>query len=164
MPRQRYKLIPLRRRDGTIRVYVKVDASEYDRLMQWHWSRTAQGYAQRAVRLDDGRRSVILMHRELLGLVPGDGLVGDHVNGNRQDNRRVNLRILDLITSAQNVPARGGTSQYRGVHWEPRRRKWIAQSKAYGATYYHGGYDDEAEAARVADAFRRAHLPFFTGR
>ena len=48
------------------------------------------------------------LHREVLGLTPGDGLETDHRNGDRLDNRRSNLRVATRAQNAQNVPARSG--------------------------------------------------------
>lgn len=62
--------------------------------------RTTQGYAS----YQDGRKTRLL-HRELKG---GDGLKGlyvDHVNRDRLDNRRENLRV---VTGTENNLNRGG--------------------------------------------------------
>src|SRR5688572_13204571 len=70
--------IPLRAQDGSIRAWAIVDASDADFASQWLWC-LVEGYAARTVYPDDGRYTVKL-HRALLGLVPGDGLEGDHIS------------------------------------------------------------------------------------
>lgn len=61
------------------------------------------------------------------------GLVRDHINGNKLDNRRSNIRF---ITAKQNSLNHGksmrNTSGYTGVRWDKDRRKWIAGIKVDG--------------------------------
>ncbi len=85
--------MPLRARDGTIRAYAIVDARDVGlAIHRWHLSNDE--YAHRRTSRTDGKRVVLALHREVLGLVPGDGLEGDHINlRNRLDCRRSNLRI-----------------------------------------------------------------------
>lgn len=94
------KLIPLTR--GQVAI---VDATDYEDLMQWYWY--AMWYPRSkcfyAVRGDhsQGRLIIIAMHRQILGLAPGDLRKGDHrETGQTLDNRRTNLRIA---TGAQNA-------------------------------------------------------------
>ena len=52
----------------------------------------------------------------------------------------------------------GSTSPYRGVSWSKRAKKWVAQVRLNDVTNYLGAYDDDEVAARVARAFREAHM------
>lgn len=54
----------------------------------YQWSRTTNGYAQAIV---NGKHT--LMHHIIVGKPP-KGFVTDHINGNRADNRRINLRFV----------------------------------------------------------------------
>jgi hypothetical protein len=101
------------------------------------------------------------MHRLILGLPVGDPRLGDHINRNRLDNRRSNLRIVDRAGNGQNVGSRAGsTSSFRGVSWDSRNRKWSAQCMLRQKLYHLGRYTSEIEAARAAAAFRAEHMPF----
>lgn len=52
----------------------------------------------------------------------------DHVNGDRTDNRIMNLREATRSQNLSNRRAtRLNTSGYKGVTWERRRKKWQAQ-------------------------------------
>jgi hypothetical protein len=155
--------IPLRRRDGTIVAYALVDAEDYDWLMQWRWSLDNDGYAKRQTSRSTGQRRTVRMHRQVLGLEHGDPRQGDHINGVRLDNRRCNLRIAPRAEkdNLQNQGSQAGSvSRYRGVSWGGRQRKWKAQVTLNYKTHHLGYFDDEAEAAAVAAAFRREHMPF----
>lgn len=86
------------------------------------------------------------MHREVMELEPGVGQV-DHRNRNRLDNQRQNLRLVTHAENMMNVGAnKGSTSQYRGVSWNPRLRKWVASFRGK----YLGCFDDELAAAQRA--------------
>jgi len=154
-------LIPLRRRDGSIRAYAIVDAVDAEWVNQWRWSLHAHGYAMSTQR---GRK--IPLHRALLGLSTGDGLEGDHINRNKLDYRRVNLRAITKKGNSQNVPSRAGSaSQYRGVSRSSsgRGKPWLVRVGIWtgAATYHHygGAFDDEAHAAAVARFMRAQLLP-----
>jgi hypothetical protein len=122
-----------------------VDACDYERLSRHRWC---------AVRSGDGyyaRRSVpggtILMHREIMKAPKG--MVVDHIDGNRLDNRSCNLRVCTPQQNECNKPPRGRRSRFKGVY--PHRDKWQATIRHAGRTYYLGLFDDEVEAARARD-------------
>jgi hypothetical protein len=113
------------------------------------------GYAYRMKKT--GRRSVpedkIMMHRELLGLVHLDGKQGDHINRDRLDNRRANLRVVTSADNSRNTGSRrNSSSKYRGVCLRDGSR-WVAQATFEGHNNYLGSYKIEEEAARVVNAF-----------
>ena len=101
-----------------------------------------------------GSKSVVAIHRRIMGLSKGDGKFVDHINGDRFDNRRQNLRVITVAENAQNRVCSGGSSQYRGVY----RFRNVWRAKVNGK--HLGLFDDELEAARVAAAYRREHVPF----
>jgi hypothetical protein len=140
-----------------ILVPVLMDSEYITRLAGRKLSIGSHGYAQ----MFEEKR-VILVHRWVLGLCKGDGLIGDHKNGNRLDNRRSNLRIVDASGSSQNVSGRG-RSRFRGVH-RARSGRWTARTKFQGQTHYLGTYDTEEEAAAVAAAKRIELMPFYVVR
>jgi len=133
---------------------ILVDVDDYFRLGGRDVSIGSHGYAQIA---DQGLMQ--LLHRWLLGLRTGDGLIGDHQNGDVRDYRRANLRIVDPSGSSQNVAGRG-KSRYRGVH-PTRSGRWAARVKFRGENYILGTFDREDEAAAAADAKRRELMPFY---
>ena len=100
----------------------------------------------------------ILMHRQVLGCEPGDGVQVDHIQvGQTLDNRRSNLRRATLAENQQNIRTQG---QFRGVYWAPWKGKWRATG-TIGRKRSHLGYFDSAEEAdRVASSWRREHMPF----
>lgn len=155
--------LPLRAADGTVRAHAIVDAADAEWARQWRWSLGVHGYAVRTQHVSDGaKRGVknVRLHRELLGLTNGDGFEVDHINRNRLDNRRANLRVTTRRQNSQNMPSQEGTSsRYRGVTLEKRSGKWVAQVQTGGRGYNLGSYASEEEAAAVARAARLRLLP-----
>lgn len=119
----------------------------------------SHGYAQ----LTGVRPGVaVLLHRWLLGILDaGRTVLGDHVNGDKLDNRRTNLRVVSPAESSGNVRGRG-SSGARGVY--PCRGRWQARGKRDRRSVHLGTYDTVEEAAEVADAWRREHLPGYMPR
>lgn len=143
-------LIPLLAKDGSIRAHVIVDAADVAWATQWRWSLNKNGYAQRDQRRGGDRR-VILMHRELLGLQTGDEIEGDHINRNRLDNRRSNLRAVSKIVNRQNLSSRtASSSRFRGVSWRSDMGKWVAQVSHGRTNHYLGCFENEIDAAEAA--------------
>jgi hypothetical protein len=144
---------------GHVVAHTVVDDVDADLVRSYRWQ-ISKGYARACFRQDGARRSVAL-HRLVLGLTWGDGRQVDHINRDRLDNRRENLRLATHAQNMQNHPAhRGGTSPFRGVYWHKGAGKWEASARFDGRNVFLGRFDDEVEAARVAARFRAQHMPF----
>lgn len=140
-------------------VPVLVDVDDYFAIGKRRLSLASHGYAQIT---PYGTGQSALLHRWLLGLVKGDGLIGDHKNGDKRDYRRNNLRTVDPSGSSQNVAGRG-KSRFRGVH-PNAHGGWHAMVKFRGQIHRLGTFDSEIDAARVAEAKRRDLLPHYIPR
>ena len=97
------KLAAKRHHKNAVVRYTIVDDDVYDELMKYHWSCSKAGYAQRRFVKSDEKVSVIQMQRQILGLTLGDDVCVDHINGNRLDNRKCNLRICSRTKNNHNV-------------------------------------------------------------
>lgn len=150
--------VPLRDRQGSL-VAEALLSPEDAALAAQRWCLNANGYAWRS-----GKRGVesrhVYLHRAVVGCVTGDGVLVDHINRDRLDNRRSNLRPVTPAQSRQNTPSLGGTSSYRGVTFDRRKRRWRAQVQLNRQSYILGRFATEAEAAAVVSAWRREHMPF----
>ena len=108
------------------------------------------------MRYDHG--APVYMHRLIMDAP--DGVEVDHINGDRLDNRRCNLR---LCTHRQNLRNRkrqdNGSSRYKGVH--KSAGKWRAQIGYDGKTHHLGYFTDEADAARAYNEAASEHFGEF---
>lgn len=153
--------VPLRRGDGSVRAWTLIDADEYDSVTQRRWH-LVRGRAARSLKIDGTRRAVFLA-RQILRLDLDDPRHVDHINRDRLDNRRANLRTVTNAQNLQNVGSRPGSrSRFRGVSWDKNQGGWQVKAMVAGRNHFLGRFDDEVEAARVADAFRLEHMPFAT--
>lgn len=77
----------------------------------------------------------------------------DHINGDRADNRIINLRDVPKAENARNVGIGvRNTSGVMGVTWNKRSRRWSAQIFRSGKMTILGRFEtfDEAVAVRAA--------------
>lgn len=80
----------------------------------------------------------------------GSKLVIDHINGIKTDNRVSNLRIVtQRYNLTVGVSKRIGNSQYTGVCWHKRDRKWIANITISGKLKHLGSFENELDAANA---------------
>jgi hypothetical protein len=81
------------------------------------------------------------------------GLQVDHINGDRLDNLRSNLRIVTFEQQMQNKKP-WASSGHRNVHWSAQQNKWRVVVKRSGKLYYGGAFDDIALAVQSARELR----------
>ena len=133
-----------------------VDDDLYEELNRHKWcvtksaNKNSKHYACRNVRRG-GKKHMILMHRQILGLVRGDGKVSDHINRNPLDNRKANLRVANHTINNRNRGIEStNTSGHKGVCWDISRDKWMAHITVNDRQINLGRYDmiDEAIEAR----------------
>ena len=97
-----------------------VDDEDFDELNQWKWT-FSKGYA---IRCDKFGNS-IYMHRAV-NKTP-TGMQTDHINQNKLDNRKENLRASTRSQNMANVTTCShNTSGYKGVSFHKNRGKWRA--------------------------------------
>lgn len=148
------RYLPLRGRDGSIRAWTMVEAPDFEELAQYRWYLMNRGYAVRSVgtRPQDVRK--VLLHRQLMGLGFGDPAQVDHINFNKLDNRRSNLRVVSARFNKEHRPPRSdSTSRFRGVYVRSGRSGWHACAGEKNRTVHLGRFDDELEAARAVNEY-----------
>lgn len=143
-----------------------VDDCDYTHLSEHSWYVNYQGYACREVYLctKSKKRKTIYMHREILD-ASSPKVIIDHINRDKLDNRRANLRQCCRTKNTYNKAGRKGTSEYKGVCFDKSRGKWLARI----GTRHLGRFNIETEAAMAYDnaAIERygeyAYLNLFDG-
>lgn len=133
--------------------YAIVNDEDYEFLNKFSWCYAA-GYAKTDAGWGYGR---IYMHQMIMKPQRGDDT--DHINHNKLDNRRENLRICTRSQNKQNQPKRAdNTSGYKGVSWDKKYGKYKAYIKADGVLKHLGMYYKTEDAAR---AYNRAAKIYF---
>lgn len=127
-----------------------VDNDDYDELMKNSWCIGNDGYACRGIRLENGKSRLVRLHRQILGLKLKDGKQVDHINKNKLDNQKENLRICTSSQNQHNRPInQNNTSGYKGVTWHKGSGKWHAQIMINKKNKYLGSFDSPETAYEV---------------
>ena len=128
---------------------ILIDEEDLAWATQFTWYVTDTGYAYRSVRVA-GKSKNIRMHRELLSATKGVDV--DHINGNRVDNRRTNLRLCSRSNNLKNKTKRrcDNRSGITGVFQHKQTGKWAVQIQVDGKPRHVGLFAtlDEAKVAR----------------
>lgn len=96
------------------------------------------------------------IHRVVIGAKEGE--IVDHINGNKLDNRRSNLRICTPQENAYNSSIRkNNRTGVRGVYWDSNRKKWAVQITANKKTICVGRFEDFNEACAAREAAEHEH-------
>jgi hypothetical protein len=121
-----------------------IDKEDFFRIRPHNWCfDKTTGYAAARV---NGKK--ISLHRFII-LAPKGTLV-DHVNLNKLDNRKENLRIVNATESARHTGmSKNNTSGYKGVTWSKREKKWHSQIFVNYRNINLGVFDDKKEAAKA---------------
>ena len=76
----------------------------------------------------------------------------DHINRNKLDNQKSNLRLCEHHLNLVNcVKSKGVTSKYKGVSWHKKAQKFQVILTCRGIRYYRGLFVNEQEAAQEAN-------------
>jgi hypothetical protein len=122
-------------------LYAIVDDFDYEMLSKHSWCLdVGGGYAMSRVNYKTMR-----MHRMILN--PPNGLVVDHINRNKLDNRRSNLRIATTSQNMLNANRRSNNkSGFNGVTYSTRDKRWVAQVKLNYKNILLGYFKDKEDA------------------
>jgi len=126
-----------------------VDDDDFEELSKHKWYPNTRGYAWANIR---GKNT--LMHRLLMGDI-GKRQV-DHINGNKLDNRKSNIRpCTQSENNANTGKNKKNTSGYRGVIYRKDICLWRAYLGLNGERISLGHYETPQAAARAYYAAAR---------
>ncbi len=132
-----------------------VDDEDFEWLAQWRWNyykeRTHGGYAHRTTSGAGGiKRHHLLMHREIMSPIP-DGMEIDHINGDKLDNRRCNLRFATRQQNRHNCSRySNSTTGIKGVALRKKKTRPFQAHICVEGKKIHLGYFPTIESASEA--------------
>ena len=137
--------------DGSTTLLSDEDAD----LAHYAWYPHPDGYVQGTMGM--GRRRSGLLHRAVAERTYGPVIppqTVDHINRDRRDNRRENLRLASQSQNHANAGPHAGKIHapgYRGVTWSASCQRWYARLMHEGHSYSLGRFKTQDEAAHAYD-------------
>ena len=111
---------------------VKVDDADFKKYSHLRWHLSDKGYAVRRQNHETMR-----LHRLIMNCP--EGLVVDHLNGDKLDCRKANMRICTQTENAKNYHGA------KGYCFDKSKGKWLVRYR----NKFYGRYDTEQEAQRA---------------
>ena len=138
---------------STLKLFVKVDDADFESLSKHNWQawrsrKDSTYYAVRNVKDENGKRRIVLMHREIMNASKNQMV--DHANRDGLDCQCLNLRFCNHSESNINKRShKDSSSKYIGVSWFRRDGKWKAQICLDHKNRHIGYYINEIDAAKA---------------
>ena len=126
-----------------------IDSEDVDKvsLYNWYYDGT-HGYiscTQKTV------GDIRYLHHLIMGKPP-TGMVIDHINKNKLDNRKTNLRFATKRQNGLNANlSKRNPSGHVGVVWRKREKRWSAGISIGGINKHLGYFNDIKEAIKVRE-------------
>ena len=131
-----------------------IDLEDVEKCKNHKWNLDKRGYAVSKLY---NPLSSLKLHRLIINVA--NVMDVDHINRNKLDNRKSNLRVCShQENSCNNSLYKNNKSGVTGVHWLTRESKWCAEIKLNYKKIPLGYFDDINEAKR---ARREAELKYF---
>lgn len=128
-----------------------IDTEDLEKILQFkrYVSKNSSGYAYM-----NWKGKELFIHRLLMDLPQyydyKKKIIVDHINGNRLDNRKCNLRVCNKSDNPINCAIyKNNTSGVKGVTWMKRLNKWQVIIQCKKEKIYLGIYSDFEEAKRI---------------
>ena len=132
-----------------------VDDEDYEYLCKTKWHVDREGYVRRSA-IINGTRKTVLIHRFILKAKKEISV--DHINGNRLDNRKANLRLCTVSQNKMNVGKnKNNKSGYKGIWWDKVAKKWAAGIERNYKSKWLGYFLIKEDAAR---AYNKAAIEY----
>ena len=120
-----------------------IDLEDVEKIKNIKWYKHSNNYVS--------TKSKIMLHRFIMGLgrTEEDNRIVDHINRNKLDNRKCNLRISDKTGNNRNVGLqKNNKSGITGVRWDKQTNKWKAEITVNYKNIYLGIFDSKEDAIK----------------
>jgi len=119
------------------------DLEDYDLIKNYYWGYDTNDYICTCF-----DKRILYLHRLIMN--PLDDEIIDHINHIVYDNRKNNLRICTISQNFYNkIITNRNTSGVKGVSWNTKREKWIAQINVDKQNIYLGSFGNFEDAVKI---------------
>lgn len=130
------------------RKYAIIDSEDHPKLAQYRWGLAGgskqDGYY--AARTEAGQ--TIYLHRQVMGAKKGQEV--DHINGNRLDARKKNLRFVTSTQNKWNMRLRKDNRHgCKGLRWREDVKSWRVNVKVEGKEIQIGYFKRKRDAIKA---------------
>lgn len=127
---------------------IKVSDEDYDRVIQFPWSRQNHDRARaRMSKWRGGDGKFVQLHRFIMDAKPGQ--IVDHIDGDPLNCQRENLQF---ITQSRNLMKSSLAKRTSGTYWH--KGSWGARCRVDGKLHYLGMFPTQEEAIAAVAARR----------
>ncbi|MDD4804522.1 MAG: HNH endonuclease [Candidatus Pacebacteria bacterium] len=131
--------------------YILIDLDDVDRCSKHKWSEKSEGYIQTDI---SGKK--MSLHQFIMNN-PKTRI--DHINGDRKDNRKCNLRIVTNQENIFNCRLTSNTiSKRRGITWDSKNKGWRARIGINYKSIYLGTFENKLDAIKARE---NAEIKYF---
>ncbi len=129
---------------------VMIDEEDINIFNSFSWSITSKGYVRSTISFSKKQLKTIFLHRLIMN-IEDSKLQVDHINHNKLDNRKSNLRLCTNQENQRNTKAKTGVSEYKGVYFA--EKKWRSEIYINGKKdrLFLGCFNLEEDAACAYD-------------
>lgn len=129
--------------------YFEFDLEDYDKIQVYCWHKNKRGYIVSSIsENDEDEKQTIRIHRLIMG-VNNPEIEVDHIDRQKSNNRKYNLRTTDHRQNNVNRnPNINNSSGCQGVYFNKQMNKW--HSQIFYGKKKHLGYFDELDDAIIA--------------
>lgn len=140
---------------GNIVAYTLIDVFNLARFKDIRWVYD-KGYVRGAI--PGSLRRYTYLHNAVLNVTVKKGYETDHINGDKLDNRRCNLRYGTRAENLRNRKVqRNSSSGVKGVNFSKLHKKWRVRISCNKKRYHLGLFDDLHAATMI---YNKAALKF----
>lgn len=150
-----YSEIIIYNKDKSERCRAVIDTEDIPKINNTVWSLASGGYIR--TKYKNSGKSTCL-HRVIMGIEnKGLEILVDHINMNKLDNRKCNLRVVNKSQNSMNrTTPSNNTYSFRGISYDKRRNKFRAYIKINGKQISLGYYNSfgNAKKARLKGEYK----------
>lgn len=118
-----------------------------------------RGYVEVARPIKGHLKRKVYLHRLITGAKSGE--LVDHIDGNRSNNAKSNLRICTRVGNGRNNRPKIGSKRLKGAY-RLGTGSWVSKVRMYNRIVYLGTFSTEMQAAYTYDLFVKARDPLWS--